>query len=290
MIRKKLSIPAICAMLAISAFGCEAVRDAVANASGAPTTAEFEKLKQGIELAERQEAEATRTLDVLVEQERVERERAAQISAQREALESQYAAMAGQLVGLAGEARSAMVEMMDSLRRRIDHVGDLQRQQAELVASYQRETAKSLAQLSSFSGAIAQAESEFESKVAQRDEAFAGLSGAIDSIAGVAVTLGAPQAAVESGKGVIGALLGVTLAGPPVGVLAWYRDRAARRRKKIIQTTERFDLLDNADPERKAQAKAQLGAAEAAELAKITARVPKVPHRTRAHAQTEIAP
>lgn len=282
MILRKLLIIASVAMLAISSFGCEAVRDAVANVSGAPTSAEFDRLKEQIEIAEAKEAEATRAIDVLVEQERAENERAAQIAAQREALEAQYAAMAGQLVGLAGEARAAMVEMMDSLRRRIDHVGDLQRQQAELVSRYQREIAQSFAQLAYYSEEIDKSETEFESKLAQREQAFAGLTGAIDSIAGVAVTLGAPEAAVESGKGVIGALLGVTLAGAPTGAFAWYRDRAARRRKKIIQTTERYDLLDRADPDRKAQAKAQLTAAEAAELAKITAPVSKLAHATRA--------
>jgi hypothetical protein len=188
--------------------------------------------------------------------------------------------MAGQLVGLAGEARAAMVDMMDGLRRRIDHVGDLQRQQAELVSSYQREIAKSQAELSRLSASIEQSEAEFESKVAQRDEAFAGLGGAVDAIAGVAVSLGAPAPAVESAKSAIGVGLGLVVGGAPPAWLAWWRNRVATRRKKIIQTTERFDLLDNADPERKAQAKANLSAAEAAELAKITAPVLKLPHRS----------
>lgn len=287
--RRLLSITILSAAAMLAVPGCGHIQDGIATISGAPTSKEFDAIRAAIEDAEAREREAVLARDALVEQRSAEQDKAASISAQREALEAQYAAMAGQLVGLAGEARAAMVEMMDGLRRRIDHVGDLQRQQAEIVASYGRAIAQTDRDLAALSTAVESSEAEFAAKVEQRDQVLSGLSAAVETVAGLAVSFGAPAASVEAAKGAIGVGLGLAVGGAPTGALAWWMRRKANARAAIIKATERYDLLADAEPDRKAQAKATLTASQAAELAKITAPIAKITHSPRAGASSAAA-
>lgn len=271
-----LACAALFAASLVSMGGCEAVYDGVAAVTGAPTSKDFAAEREKIEAAEAARAQADEARDALAEQVDAEQRRQAEIASQREALEAQYAAMAGQLVTLAGEARKAMVEAMDAVRRRMDAAGDLERQQAEVVANYQRAIAQATADLDDASAAIEQAEATFEALIAQKDDALSGLSGAINTLAGFAVQFGAPAPIVEGVRDAATFGLGSVATGAPVAALAWWQRRKAANRGKIIKATERYNLLATADPEAKKAAKSELPPGAVAELQRLTAGVSKV--------------
>lgn len=285
--KMRLAIAAAVASLALAALapmtGCEAIQDGIATVSGAPTSKEFKELQAKIVEAEQQRDLATEARDALAHQESAELQRQAQIEAQREALEAQYAAMAAQLVTLTGEARRALVDAMDAVRRRVDAVSDMARQQAEIVAQYQAEIARADKDLAKLSDSITTAESNFEALKDQRDEAFGGLTTAVNAIGTIAVAAGVPQEAVDRGTGVILTGLGVAVGSAPTGVLAWWERRKKKQAKaeseargKIIQTTERYGLLEHADPNAKRAAKSELTPEAALELQKLTTNVQKL--------------
>lgn len=281
MISRRLLLTSIlAATVMLISPGCNHVRDGIASATGAPTTKEFEALRTAIEDAEQRQRDAERIRADLEHLAGEAAQRQAETARQREALEAHYAAMASQLVGLAGEARAAMIEMMDQVRRRIDAVGDAQRQQAEVLARHQREIAKTVRDIAAMDGAIADAESQFAQKLQERDEALGGVAGLVDGLASMARVLGVSETAVEPARNAIAMGLGLTMAGGPTGVYAWWLRRKAEARAKIIQATERYDLLADADPALKAQAKATLTPAQAAELERITAPIAKITHQS----------
>ena len=282
-LRRTMAIVALAALAMLSAgfvAGCGLVRDGLASATGAPTTKEFEALKTAIEDAEERQRDAERLRADLEDLAGQAAQRQAEIARQREALEAQYAAMASQLVGLAGEARAAMVEMMDQVRRRIDAVGDSQRQQAEVLARHQRKLAKTVRDIALLDRAIADAEATFAAKLTERNEALGGVSEMVDGLASMAMAFGVPPNAVEPARNAIAMGLGMTTTGAPVGVYAWWMRRKAAARATIIQATERHDLLAAADPEAKRAAKADLTPAAIAELEALTKPIHKITHTT----------
>lgn len=274
--RKSVLALLFCLMAVPWVTGCDAFRDVVAGAVGAPTSKdikatadqitkadeEIEKLKEQRLLAEREQAKLKASED--------------RITQRRAVLERMQSELAAKLATAPPEARTILLASIKEIDGQLEGLTNESAAVARLLADYEEQLVKVEVAASKAKRELAQAEATLESFDEATAAAIRRTTAAVKGIGEQVGNLGVPGAGMIASQvsGVLETGLAAVLGGGSIGTLVAFRGRKKAREleeerdeavdqrdgaRRVIAVTERFGIENIAnDPSVRKQAKAVL--------------------------------
>jgi len=273
-----------CLAATIGVTGCDAFRDVVAVAVGAPTSKdvkatadqlvkadeEVEKLKEQRLLAEREQAKLKASED--------------RIGQRRAVLERMQSELAAKLATAPPEARTILLVSIKEIDAQLEGLTNESAAVARLLADYEEQLVKAEVAASKAKRELATAEATLESFDEATATAIKRTTAAVKGIGEQVGNLGVPGAGMVASQvsGVLETGLAAILGGGSIGTLVAFRGRKKAREleeerdevveqrdgaRRVIAVTERFGIENIAnDPNVRRQAKAVLAGDDAARM------------------------